>query len=107
MATIGAPEEINHDRRRFVETVAMGVAAIGTAGLPKQAAAAMSVGTTKPFSVGFPEEQVVDLRGRIAATRWPDKEQVTDETQGVRLATMRNLVQYWQPATTGGKSRRS
>jgi pimeloyl-ACP methyl ester carboxylesterase len=96
MAAIGAPEEINPDRRRFVETVAMGVAAISTAMLPEPAGAAMPADTIKPFSVSFPEEQIVDLRRRIAATRWPDKEQVTDETQGVRLATMRNLAQYWQ-----------
>jgi hypothetical protein len=95
-ATIGAPEEINHDRRQFVQTVAICVAAISTARLPEPAAAATPADTIKPFSVSFPEEQVVDLRRRIAATRWPDKEQVTDETRGVRLATMRNLAQYWQ-----------
>jgi pimeloyl-ACP methyl ester carboxylesterase len=96
MATIGTPEVINHDRRRFVETVAVGVAVASTAGLPEHAAAAMQDNTTKTFSVSFPEEQLVDLRRRVAATRWPDKEQVTDETQGVRLATMLSLAQYWQ-----------
>jgi pimeloyl-ACP methyl ester carboxylesterase len=50
----------------------------------------------RPFSINFPDADLADLRRRIAATRWPDKEQVTDETQGVRLATMRNLAQYWQ-----------
>jgi hypothetical protein len=49
MATIGAPEVINHDRRRFVETVAMGVAAIGTAGFPEPAVAAMPA-VTKSLS---------------------------------------------------------
>ena len=96
MATIGTPDEINHDRRRFVETAAMGVAADSTAGLPERVAAAIQDNTIKPFRVSFPEEQLVDLRRRIAATRWPDKEQVTDETQGVRLATMCSLAEYWQ-----------
>jgi pimeloyl-ACP methyl ester carboxylesterase len=39
---------------------------------------------------------LVDLRRRIAATQWPDRETVTDQSQGVQLATMRNLAQYWQ-----------
>jgi hypothetical protein len=103
MVAIGTPEEINHDRRRFVETVAIGVAAASTVGLSEPAAAAVPADTIKPFSVSFPEEQVVDLRRRIAATRWPDKEQVTDETQGVRLATMRSLAQYWQTSHDWGK----
>jgi pimeloyl-ACP methyl ester carboxylesterase len=97
MASIRTPEEIDHDRRRFVETAAMGVAAASTAGLlPEDVAAAMQDNAIRPFRVSFPEEQLADLRRRIAATRWPDKEQVTDETQGVRLATMRSLAQYWQ-----------
>jgi Epoxide hydrolase N terminus len=97
MAPVGTPEEIDHDRRRFVETAAMGVAAASTGGLlPEDVAAAMQDNAIRPFRVSFPEEQLTDLRRRIAATRWPDKEQVTDETQGVRLATMRSLAQYWQ-----------
>jgi pimeloyl-ACP methyl ester carboxylesterase len=49
----------------------------------------------RPFSVEVPEEDLVDLRKRIAATRWPEKETVADETQGVQLATMEELVRYW------------
>jgi pimeloyl-ACP methyl ester carboxylesterase len=48
-----------------------------------------------PFSVEVPEEDLVDLRRRIAATRWPERETVADETQGVQLATMQELVRYW------------
>jgi hypothetical protein len=44
------------------------------------------------------EEDLVDLRRRIGATRWPEKETVADETQGVQLATMRQLVRYWGTA---------
>src|SRR5215469_8379616 len=90
-------EEINHDRRRFVEIATMGVAAASATGLlPEHVAVAMQDNPIRPFRVSFPEEQFADLRRRIAATRWPDKEQVTDETQGVRLATVQQLARYWQ-----------
>jgi pimeloyl-ACP methyl ester carboxylesterase len=49
----------------------------------------------RPFHVEVPEEELADLRTRIAATRWPEKETVADETQGVQLATMQALVRYW------------
>jgi hypothetical protein len=42
----------------------------------------------RPFHIDVPEEDLVDLRQRIAATRWPEKETVTDQSQGPRLATM-------------------
>jgi pimeloyl-ACP methyl ester carboxylesterase len=49
----------------------------------------------RPFRVHFPQKQLADLRRRVAATRWPDKETVTDESQGVQLATMKELARYW------------
>ena len=49
----------------------------------------------KPFQLEIPEEQIDDLRRRIAATRWPSKELVTDRSQGVQLATMQALARYW------------
>ena len=49
----------------------------------------------RPFSVEVLEEDLVDLRKRIAATRWPKKETVADETQGVQLATIQELARYW------------
>jgi pimeloyl-ACP methyl ester carboxylesterase len=49
----------------------------------------------RPFHVEVPEEDLVDLRRRIAATRWPERETVADESQGVQLATMQELVRYW------------
>jgi hypothetical protein len=56
----------------------------------------MSSGTEiRPFRVDFPEEEVADLRRRIAATRWPERETVTDDSQGVRLAMMQELARYW------------
>lgn len=52
----------------------------------------------RPFSVTFPDESLDDLHRRLANTRWPDREQVADESQGVRLDTMQNLAQYWRSA---------
>jgi pimeloyl-ACP methyl ester carboxylesterase len=49
----------------------------------------------KPFRVHFPDEALADLKRRIAATRWPDKEIVTDQSQGVQLATVQKLARYW------------
>jgi len=49
----------------------------------------------RPFRVHVPESQLVDLRRRINATRWPDRETVPDESQGVQLATIQGLAHYW------------
>ncbi len=51
--------------------------------------------TLKPFRVNIPDDVLTDLRRRIAATRWPSKELVEDRSQGVQLATMRELARYW------------
>jgi pimeloyl-ACP methyl ester carboxylesterase len=57
----------------------------------------MSVTATeiRPFRIEVPEEQITELRRRIAATRWPSTELVDDRSQGVQLATMRALARYW------------
>jgi pimeloyl-ACP methyl ester carboxylesterase len=49
----------------------------------------------RPFHISIPEEQLIDLRRRIAATRWPDAETVDDSSQGVQLKKLKPLVQYW------------
>jgi pimeloyl-ACP methyl ester carboxylesterase len=49
----------------------------------------------RPFRINVPEAQLVDLRRRIAVTRWPDKETVVDQSQGVQLAKLQELVRYW------------
>jgi pimeloyl-ACP methyl ester carboxylesterase len=49
----------------------------------------------KPFRVDIPGEALGDLRRRIAATQWPEKETVADDSQGVRLATMQKLARHW------------
>src|SRR5215216_2444430 len=52
--------------------------------------------TIRPFRVDVPEEDLDDLRRRIAAASWPTKELVEDRSQGVQLATMQELARYWQ-----------
>ncbi len=49
----------------------------------------------RPFSVRVPQAAVDDLRRRLVATRWPDKETVADQSQGVQLAKLQELVRYW------------
>ncbi|HKD41497.1 MAG TPA: epoxide hydrolase, partial [Myxococcaceae bacterium] len=49
----------------------------------------------RPFRVNFPQKALDDLRRRIAATRWPDRETVPDRSQGAQLAPLQSLVNYW------------
>ena len=50
----------------------------------------------RPFQINVPEAELTELRRRIKATRWPDRETVTDASQGVQLATMQKLARYWE-----------
>ena len=55
-----------------------------------------SAGTAiRQFHIGFPEEELADLRRRLNATRWPEHETVSDDSQGVPLAMMQDLARYW------------
>ncbi len=49
----------------------------------------------RPFHVSVPEAQLAELRRRINATQWPERETVTDQSQGVQLATIQKLARYW------------
>jgi pimeloyl-ACP methyl ester carboxylesterase len=49
----------------------------------------------RPFEVSFPEPELSELRRRIIATRWPERETVTDDSQGVPIATIQELARYW------------
>jgi pimeloyl-ACP methyl ester carboxylesterase len=49
----------------------------------------------RPFQVGFPEADLAELRRRVNATRWPERETVADDSQGMRLALMQELAAYW------------
>ena len=51
--------------------------------------------TVRPFQFRARDEELADLKRRILATRWPDRETVSDDSQGVQLATMRKLADYW------------
>jgi pimeloyl-ACP methyl ester carboxylesterase len=57
----------------------------------------------RPFHFEIPEEKIGDLRRRIAATRWPSKELVDDRSQGVQLATLKELARYWAEDYDFGK----
>src|ERR1043165_859530 len=67
------------------------VGSVPTSTLPAAENAAI-----RPFQVDIPEEQLIDLRRRLAHTRLPDKETVTDKSQGVPLKTVQQLLSYWQ-----------
>lgn len=60
-----------------------------------QSTASPAAEAIRPFKVHIPDAALVDLRRRIAATRWPDKETVPDQTQGAQLAKLQALVRYW------------
>src|SRR3954454_20411308 len=89
-------EIIDQDRRRLLRTTIVGFAAVGTASLaPSQLIAAPASGAIRPFRVHVPDEQLADLRRRILATRWPDRETVSDQSQGAPLDELQQLVRYW------------
>ena len=96
------------DRRCFVGSAATTIAAgpLGLLTFSKRLEAmtgtltdiARPTGTStdiRPLHVTFPNADLVDLRRRIKATKWPEKETVSDESQGVQSATMRKLADYW------------
>src|SRR6204780_2815889 len=49
----------------------------------------------RPFQVNVPEAELTDLRRRVSATKWPERETVGDESQGVQLSTIQKLARYW------------
>jgi len=49
----------------------------------------------RPFEVGLPDSDLAELRRRISATRWPERETVGDDSQGVPLETIEELARYW------------
>ena len=59
-------------------------------------AAATTKDAVRPFRVQVPESELVDLRQRIAETRWPDRETVADRSQGAQLAKIQDLAGYWE-----------
>lgn len=64
----------------------------------RQAKPAKAAPEIRPFRVNFPQSDLDELRRRVLATRWPDKETVDDQSQGVQLATLQALVKQWGTA---------
>ena len=78
-------------RREVLATAA----AMGAAGMLSAQPAAAGDDAVRPFHIAFADEDLADLKRRIQAAKWPDREQVADTTQGVQLATMQELAGYW------------
>jgi len=80
------------NRRRLLGATA---AVAASSLIPANVSAATEDATIRPFRINVPEEELTNLRRRVAATRWPDRETVTDDSQGVPLAAMQGLARYW------------
>ena len=74
---------------------AAGARAAGSNPPPPNPGARAEDTAVRPFRANIPEAELADLRRRLAATRWPDKETVADHSQGVQLARLQDLVRYW------------
>jgi pimeloyl-ACP methyl ester carboxylesterase len=79
--------------RRDVLTASAAMAASGL--IPMQAGAATTSDAIRQFNIDVPEAELTELRRRINATRWPERETVTDGSQGVPLAMIQELARYW------------
>jgi pimeloyl-ACP methyl ester carboxylesterase len=112
-------ETIHHNRRRFLGTAAMTVASVHlgifnsanaetiqpkttkeenpmtTAVAIQEGAKKSDTGAIRPFPIHVPEAELTELSRRINNTKWPERETVTDATQGVQLATTQALARYW------------
>ncbi|WP_213979763.1 epoxide hydrolase [Sphingomonas sp. dw_22] len=84
--------DLSTTRRRFIAASA----AVGAAGLiPTALLAGTGGGAIRPFRVNIPDQAITDLRRRLASARWPGKETVADDSQGVPLGRLQPLVRYW------------
>lgn len=85
------------DRRQFLSTAAMGIAAAGAASLLSARSAPAAEGAAiRPFHIDIPKDALANLRERVTMARWPDRETVADPSQGVQLKTIQELAQYWR-----------
>jgi len=80
--------------RRKLLAAAAAAAAVGM--LPGTPAASAPSADIRQFKFSATDEQLKDLHRRVAATRWPDRETVSDDTQGVRLDTIQKVAKYWR-----------
>jgi pimeloyl-ACP methyl ester carboxylesterase len=96
MTPIATQEAINQDRRRLLGAAAVTLGAASALSLfPQRLAAAVDGTAIRPFHVSVPEDDLIDLRRRVLATRWPAKETVADQSQGVQLGKLKDLLRYW------------
>jgi pimeloyl-ACP methyl ester carboxylesterase len=84
------------DRRQSLGTAAMGIVAASAASLQSvHPASAAENDKIRPFRVNVTDDELVGMRKRVQATRWPDRETVADQSQGVQLTTVQELAHYW------------
>jgi len=77
------------------EVLAATAAAGAISMVPGTLSAAAGGDSLRPFTASFKQDEITELRRRVAATKWPDREQVNDASQGVQLATTQALARYW------------
>ena len=87
-------QELSTPPRRLLALSALALAIAMLAGRSTPVSA-VSDTAIRPFQVHVPEAALVDLRRRITATRWPDRETVNDQSQGIQLGKLKPLVEYW------------
>lgn len=95
METLSTTAVVDHDRRRLLGLAAAGLAAGAVNLIPSSLAATPAGSAIRPFRVDIPDAQLLDLRRRIAATRWPDRETVKDRSQGNQLDTLEAILRHW------------
>jgi len=89
-------ETIKTNKRSFLNAIAIGtfmLIAATSFGQKKQTKVVSEA--IRPYHISISKEALTDLRNRVNATRWPDKETVTDQSQGVKLQQIQSLVKYW------------
>ncbi|WP_031197413.1 epoxide hydrolase family protein [Mesorhizobium sp. L103C131B0] len=83
-------------REVLVASAAGAIAMIASAGVAGAISTSGGSAAIRPFRIHVADADLVDLKRRLKATRWPERETVNDTTQGVRLATMQALTHYWE-----------
>jgi pimeloyl-ACP methyl ester carboxylesterase len=87
-------DNMSKPNRRTVLAAAAAAGAFGLAGSAAPSAAEAD-NAIRPLRINVPDAELAELRRRINATKWPDRETVTDDSQGVPLATIQDLARYW------------
>jgi pimeloyl-ACP methyl ester carboxylesterase len=104
LGALGIPNVLNNIKGALAQvatptkaTNATGASATNTTNATRASAAPLNNNLDiRPFRVNVPETELLELRRRINATRWPSKELVADRSQGVQLATLQALARYWR-----------